>query len=226
MHYPSQRRVPFRDMRPTAMTGAMDMPAPVDSKRRFALPFRSRTHVWHGLLALPFLGAYLGCNDLAHNANAPASTGQGALTRESHNGYFPIESGKKHADTQCGECHEDPTSFSAFTCVSCHAHDQDAAIKRHEHITGFQWTSNACFNCHPRGWEAPILPADHSLKYFPIQSGSHNTLLCIDCHTDSSTAKTFVCTSCHDQAAAAAQHSSVTDYAWSDAGCYRCHSQD
>ena len=156
----------------------------------------------------------------------PSTDGQGALTREGHGAYFPIEPGSKHADNQCGECHEDPTSFSSFTCVSCHAHDEDAAMKRHEYITGFQWSSNACFNCHPRGWEAPILPADHSLKYFPIQSGSHNTLLCIDCHADSSTSKAFICTSCHGDSAAAAQHSSVAGYEWSDAGCYRCHAQD
>jgi hypothetical protein len=186
---------------------------------------RARAY-WHALLALPFLAAHPGCDDLAHDRGVVGVTSPGVLTREGHSVYFPIGTGQKHADTQCSECHDDPTSFSIFTCVSCHAHDETAAIKRHEYISGFQWRSNACFNCHPTGWEAPILPADHSLKYFPIQSGSHDTLLCIDCHTTSSTAKTFACTSCHNQSAAEAQHRSVSDYAWSDAGCYRCHPQD
>ena len=58
--------------------------------------------------------------------------------------------------------------FGSFTCQSCHAHEPDVAVTRHEYITGFQNNiSNACMNCHPTGWEAPILPADHSLKYFP-----------------------------------------------------------
>jgi hypothetical protein len=200
--------------------------SPGGTPRLLAPSLGSRTRPWPVLLALSFFTGHLGCNNLSPDASASGPSNQDALTREGHRGYFPIETGQKHADTQCGECHEDPTSFSVFTCVSCHAHDEAAAIKRHEFITGFQWRSNACFNCHPTGWEAPILPADHSLKYFPIQSGSHDTLLCIDCHTSPSTAKTFTCTSCHDQTAAGAQHMRVADYAWSDAGCYRCHPQD
>jgi hypothetical protein len=192
----------------------------------FAPSFRSRACLRSIPLALSLFSAHIGCNNLSHDSSVPSSPDQGSLTREGHSGYFPIEAGQKHADTQCGECHEDPTSFSVFTCVSCHAHDEAAAIKRHEFITGFQWRSNACFNCHPKGWEAPILPADHSLKYFPIQSGSHDTLLCIECHNSPSTAKVFICTSCHDQAAAAAQHMNVAEYTWSDSGCYRCHPQD
>ena len=177
------------------------------------------------LALLPFTMCFVGCNDLVRNAG-PGTANENALTREGHKAYFPIESGRKHADIQCSECHEDATSFKTFTCVSCHAHAQDVAIMRHMYITGFQWTSNACFNCHPTGWEAAILPADHSLKYFPIQSGSHDTLLCIDCHTDSTTAKIFACTTCHTDAASSGQHPSVADYVWSDAACYRCHPQD
>lgn len=149
-----------------------------------------------------------------------------ALTRSGHDEYFPIGDGSKHAQIQCGDCHQDQTSFATFTCQSCHAHASDVAAMRHLYITGFEYVSNACLNCHPTGWEAPILPADHSQKYFPIQSGSHNDLLCRTCHTDSSTSKIFVCVSCHDEATASSQHGTVTGYAWSDAACYDCHPRD
>jgi hypothetical protein len=149
------------------------------------------------------------------------------LTRDRHQEYFPIGDGSKHASTQCSDCHQDATSFASFTCQSCHAHAPDVAVTRHEYITGFQNNvSNACMNCHPTGWEAPILPADHSLKYFPIQSGSHNDLLCTSCHADRTTSKVFACVGCHDEATSAGQHGSVSGYTWTDAGCYGCHSKD
>ena len=72
---------------------------------------------------------FVGCNDLVRNAG-PGTANENALTREGHKAYFPIESGRKHADIQCSECHEDSTSFKTFTCVSCHAHAQDVAITR------------------------------------------------------------------------------------------------
>jgi hypothetical protein len=167
----------------------------------------------------------IACSGLGGTASSGAAA-SGALTREEHSNYFPIATGSKHASIQCAECHDAPASFSTFTCQSCHAHASDVAAMRHLYVTGFEYVSNACLNCHPTGWEAPILPADHSLKYFPIQSGSHDDLLCRSCHTDPSTAKSFVCIGCHDQATSAGQHSSTSGYAWTDAGCYGCHPQD
>jgi hypothetical protein len=169
--------------------------------------------------------AGIACSGLVDTASTGA-VASGALTREEHKPYFPIAAGTKHAQIECAECHDDPTSFSTFTCQSCHAHAADVAAMRHVYITGFEYVSNACFNCHPTGWEAPILPADHSLKYFPIQSGSHDDLLCRSCHTDPSTSKVFVCVGCHDEATSARQHPSTSGYAWTDAGCYGCHPQD
>lgn len=167
------------------------------------------------------------CNGLLGDPSTGANVTTTALTREGHQAYFPIADGSKHASIQCADCHQDATSFATFTCQSCHAHEPTVAVMRHQYITGFENNvSNACMNCHPTGWEAPLLPADHSLKYFPIQSGSHNDLLCTACHTDRSTSKVFACVGCHDQASSATQHASVSAYAWSDAGCYGCHPRD
>lgn len=189
-------------------------------------PFGSRSHVSRAIVQLSWL-AVVGsaCDALV----APASRGASAstaLTRGEHDTYFPIGDGSKHAQILCSDCHQDATSFAAFTCQSCHAHAPDVAEMRHRYITGFVSDSNACVNCHPRGWEAPILPADHSLKYFPIQSGSHDNLLCSSCHSDASTSKVFVCVTCHDERTSADQHRAASGYGWSDAACYGCHPQD
>ena len=170
------------------------------------------------VLVAACVGQAGGASDTTPTANA--------LTRARHQLYFPIGDDSKHAQTQCAECHADANSFLTFTCQSCHAHAPDVAPTRHVYITGFENVSNACYNCHPTGWEAPILPADHSLKYFPIQSGSHNDLVCKSCHPDGSTSKVYVCVTCHGDATSAAQHTTVSGYAWTDAGCFGCHPQD
>lgn len=185
-----------------------------------------RSVVQRGFVWIAACGiAAAACGDLLAEPSSGADT-SAPLTRDAHQAYFPIGDGSKHASTLCSDCHQDSTSFESFTCQSCHAHQPDVAVMRHQYITGFQNVSNACMNCHPTGWEAPILPADHSLKYFPIQSGSHNDLLCSSCHTDRTTSKTFACVGCHDQPSAAGQHPSVSGYAWTDAACYSCHAQD
>jgi hypothetical protein len=139
--------------------------------------------------------------------------------------YFPIDTGP-HAALQCGDCHAWKTTSRPFTCQGCHAHDQDVLAPLHASITGYRYDSNGCFGCHPNGGEAPIAASDHSARFFPIQSGSHNAGACTDCHTDVATLKSFVCTSCHTQSATATQHATVSAYSWGDAGCYSCHPKD
>jgi Zn finger protein HypA/HybF involved in hydrogenase expression len=136
--------------------------------------------------------------------------------------YFPIETGD-HASLACTDCHTDPTTSKPFTCVSCHDHAPDVAAMRHVSITGYEYLSSSCLSCHPSGGEATISVADHSAKYFAIDSGDHQPLACTDCHTDPSTSKTFVCITCHAQTSSAQQHTGNADYVWTNAGCYSCH---
>jgi Cytochrome c3 len=139
--------------------------------------------------------------------------------------YFAIATGP-HAPLQCSDCHTWVTTSRPFTCQGCHDHDQAPTDTAHASITGYRYDSNGCYGCHPNGAEAPIATSDHSARFFPILTGSHASMTCASCHTDTTTSKSFVCTSCHVQSKSAGQHTAVSNYVWSDAGCYSCHPRD
>jgi hypothetical protein len=139
--------------------------------------------------------------------------------------YFPIDQGP-HAALQCSDCHTWVTTSRPFTCMGCHDHDQGVTDTAHASITGYRYDANGCFGCHSNGGEIPVAASDHSAKYFPIQTGSHASLKCSDCHTDPTTSKTFTCITCHAQDTSATQHPNTPNYTWTDAACYSCHPQD
>ena len=60
---------------------------------------------------------------------------------------FPIQSGK-HAGFACSECHR-TSDFRSFSCLECH--EQTATNNRHSGVTGYAYSSPACYTCHPRG---------------------------------------------------------------------------
>jgi hypothetical protein len=71
-----------------------------------------------------------------------------------HDGYFPISAGSKHAPgrwTSCTDCHQVSGSFQAFSCTSCHAHIQTTMDSKHSGVRNYQYNSQACYQCHPRG---------------------------------------------------------------------------
>ncbi len=65
--------------------------------------------------------------------------------------YFPIYSGKhKNEWNACTDCHPNSTNYAVFTCTtSCHP--QSSMNNEHQGITGYSYTSSACYNCHPTG---------------------------------------------------------------------------
>jgi hypothetical protein len=68
-------------------------------------------------------------------------------------GNFPIYSGR-HAGlwSACTTCHNSPSNYAAFTCFSCHPHDNRAETdSNHRNVSGYQYDSRACYSCHPRG---------------------------------------------------------------------------
>jgi len=73
--------------------------------------------------------------------------------------YFPIYSGthKGRWSTCSAECHTTDQDYSQFTCGLngiCHAHDKDRMDRRHRgKVGGYEYESNHCYNCHPRGTE-------------------------------------------------------------------------
>lgn len=62
---------------------------------------------------------------------------------------FPIQSGK-HAGVACSECHR-TSDYRVFSCLECHAHEQTAMNNEHSGITGYSYSSQACYACHPQG---------------------------------------------------------------------------
>ncbi|HSP33507.1 MAG TPA: hypothetical protein VLU46_04230, partial [Thermoanaerobaculia bacterium] len=62
--------------------------------------------------------------------------------------WFPITSGS-HAGRACNECHNVPTAFSAFTCITCHGRSETDS--HHRQVGGYRYDSVACYACHPTG---------------------------------------------------------------------------
>ncbi|MCX6283387.1 MAG: hypothetical protein NTW31_04020 [Bacteroidetes bacterium] len=69
-----------------------------------------------------------------------------------HDGaYFPIYSGKhKSAWSLCSDCHPTASNFQVYTCTtSCHP--QSSMDNHHQGVSGYSYTSSACYSCHPTG---------------------------------------------------------------------------
>jgi len=71
------------------------------------------------------------------------------------NDYFPIFSGKHNgAWSQCSECHTTAGDFKAFSCIDCHEHNNSGELAgKHDDVSGYSYTSQACYECHPTGHE-------------------------------------------------------------------------
>ena len=71
-----------------------------------------------------------------------------------HDGlYFPIYSGRhKGKWSSCSDCHINPNDRTQFECILCHAHDNPTTLQsQHNGVNGYQYTSQACYTCHPTG---------------------------------------------------------------------------
>lgn len=70
-----------------------------------------------------------------------------------HDGpYFPIFSGRHQGRwSTCVDCHLNADDFHAFECIYCHEHNRTDTDGRHTEVPGYQYNSQACYNCHPRG---------------------------------------------------------------------------
>ncbi len=77
-----------------------------------------------------------------------------------HDGqYFPIYSGDHRNEwTSCADCHTNPSNYASFSCIDCHEHNQTDMNDEHQGVSGYQYNSDACFNCHPNGSSARIFP--------------------------------------------------------------------
>ncbi|MBP6335268.1 MAG: hypothetical protein KA444_07325 [Bacteroidia bacterium] len=67
--------------------------------------------------------------------------------------YFPIYSGKHQGKwSTCTDCHTNSSNYALFTCINCHEHNNQNSVNNdHNGVSGYTYTSAACYNCHPDG---------------------------------------------------------------------------
>jgi hypothetical protein len=71
-------------------------------------------------------------------------------TFDHDNQYFPIYSGEHEGEwNECSDCHPNSGNYQIFDCLSCH--EQAETDEEHDEVTGYQYNSQACYNCHPNG---------------------------------------------------------------------------
>ncbi|RMF21496.1 MAG: hypothetical protein D6765_15530, partial [Bacteroidetes bacterium] len=98
-----------------------------------------------------------GISGYAYESNACLSchpTGSGDDAFDHDNQFFPIFSGK-HQGTwnECSECHLGG-NFQSFSCIDCHEHnDPNDLADEHDDVSGYEFSSSACYACHPTGEE-------------------------------------------------------------------------
>lgn len=112
--------------------------------------------------------------------------------------YFPIYSGQHQGEWEnCSDCHSNPSNYSIFSCIDCHAHLQPDMDDEHSGIQGYEYTSSACLACHPDGSANGAF--DHNNTSFPL-TGAHTGAGCSDCHISGYTGTTTICSDCHADA--------------------------
>ena len=86
-------------------------------------------------------------------ASCHTTSGWAGATFDHDTSFFPIYSGR-HAGiwANCTTCHTVSTTYAAFTCFSCHPHDDRAGTdSHHTSVRNYVYDSQACYSCHPRG---------------------------------------------------------------------------
>ena len=126
----------------------------------------------------------------------------------------------------CEQCHTTDTwSGAAFShagitsgCAECHLDDYQATSEPNHAQAGFPVSCESCHNTV--AWSDATF--DHN---FPINSGDHSGLDCIDCHLAPRSFAIFSCTHCHEhrQSEADDEHDDVRGYVWESMACYQCH---
>jgi hypothetical protein len=113
-----------------------------------------------------------------------------------HDGqYFPIYSGRHQGTwTLCTECHTTANNFALYSCIDCHAHNNQSEVNnQHNGVGGYVYTSSACYACHPTGSAGGAF--NHNVG-FPL-TGAHATTPCAACHTNGYIGTPTACSACH-----------------------------
>lgn len=66
--------------------------------------------------------------------------------------WFPIYSGAHAGKWQtCADCHNNPSNYTVFTCISCHQHNKTSMDDKHSGVRNYVYNSANCYSCHPTG---------------------------------------------------------------------------
>ena len=136
---------------------------------------------------------------------------------------FPISDGTVHEKLECATCHGSFDSFTKFNCHSSGCHAEPATTPKHVNAAGYEYLSQSCYLCHPRGKRG--VGVDHSIS-FPIAQGTkHQNTSCSVCHTQPSKPLEVTCadSSCHSQIDTDATHPDSLGYVWGPSTCLKCH---
>ena len=161
------------------------------------------------------------CTD-CHSVQAwkPASIGN-------HDQFFKLDG--KHTTVACASCHTQgyAAGQTPKDCVGCHRGDYDASP-----YPGHGAFPTTCTNCHTTIAWKPASGA-HPESKFPIKTGAHKVVACMDCHNASlgvnskSNADCIGChTGVHSRSRMDAKHSEVRNYPSGAAApnfCLSCH---
>jgi hypothetical protein len=144
-----------------------------------------------------------------------------------HDPIFPIYSGTHNNRwNTCSDCHVVPGNYKAFECILCHEHNQPETDSKHQGITGYVYSSPACYDCHPTGEAGDF--GEHDVALFPIFSGAHRGKWddCAICHPEPTNRKVFTCVECHDHDRTQMDDKHIgeaQDYVFDATSCYDCH---
>lgn len=109
------------------------------------------------------------------------------------NQYFPIYSGgHEGAWDQCTDCHTNPNNYTIYTCVTCHTSAE--TNPQHNGVNGYVYENSACLACHPTGDAEGAF--NHNQSGFPL-TGAHQTVDCIECHSNGYENTPTECDACH-----------------------------
>ena len=87
-------------------------------------------------LAVVVIGAAWASLAMSGCWEAPADPDLGApLEREGHETYFPIQTGV-HGGISCNACHTNEATFTEFSCIDCHHHEQEQTDRDHSGVGG------------------------------------------------------------------------------------------
>jgi hypothetical protein len=131
---------------------------------------------------------------------------------------FPLTGA--HANQACVQCHAAGYTGTPTDCFACHQADYAQTNNPSHSAAAFPTT---CVTCHtttawsPSSWDHEAL--------FPIETGKHTNVSCVECHVTPGNYATFECILCHEhnQADMADRHSGRPDYQWNSLACLGCH---